>query len=127
MSNQGKVSLDEIGLFVPILSVLAEGGAIRLVGLFHDERWVFRVRINDMFASPVSREIDSVDTWQEALTELDRYPWHWFIPKEVNPEFAQRVWQAYEQRWAKDKRGFEHHREDWELACGQDMDEPQAT
>ncbi|WP_090192534.1 hypothetical protein [Pseudomonas pohangensis] len=120
MSNQDKDSLDEDSQFMPILSVLAEGGAIRLVGLLHDEKWVFRVRINDMFASPATRETASIDTWQQALTLLDSYPWHCLFPKEVNPGFAQRVWQAYEQRWAQEGGGVEHHRDEWELACGRD-------
>ena len=35
-----------------------------------------------------------VDTWDKALALLNRYPWTWFVPQEVHPEFRDLVWSA---------------------------------
>ena len=118
MNNPVKTSTAADGEYLSILSVLAEGGEIRLVGLLREGIWKFRVQVNDVFVSPEYQEVASGDTWLEALAELDRYPWHCFYPEHVCPEFAKRIWQAYEHRNRTAETRFEHYRAQWKAACG---------
>ena len=46
-----------------------------------------------------------VDTWENALALLDRYPWTWFVPKEVHPEFRDLVWSAVQAREPEETEG----------------------
>jgi hypothetical protein len=117
MNNPVKTSIADEGEYLPILDIGAEGGAIRLVGLLREGVWQFKVQVNDVFVSTEYREIASEDTWLEALAELDRYPWHCFYPDHVCPEFAKRIWQAYEHRHRTAETGFEHYRAQWKAAC----------
>ena len=46
-----------------------------------------------------------VDTWDKALALLNRYPWPWFVPQEVHPEFRDLVWSAVQAREPKETGG----------------------
>jgi hypothetical protein len=51
-----------------------------------------------------------VDTWDKALALLNRYPWRWFVPKEVHPEFRDLVWSAVQAREPKEEsEGIKRH------------------
>jgi hypothetical protein len=50
-----------------------------------------------------------VDTWDKALALVDRYPWIWFVPQEVHPEFRDLVWSAVQAREPKETEGIKHH------------------
>ena len=50
-----------------------------------------------------------VDSWDKALALLNRYPWTWFVPKEVHPEFRDLVWSAVQAREPKETDGMKHH------------------
>jgi len=55
-----------------------------------------------------------VDTWDKALALLDRYPWTYFVPKEVHPEFRELVWSAVQSRNGKQSWRLERHcYEEW--------------
>jgi hypothetical protein len=55
-----------------------------------------------------------VGTWDEALVLLDKYPWTYFVPKEVHPEFRELVWSAVESRNGKQSWRLEKHcYEEW--------------
>ena len=55
-----------------------------------------------------------VDTWEKALALLDRYPWTWFVPKKVHPEFRDLVWSALQSRNPGRPEGLERYSyEEW--------------
>ena len=51
-----------------------------------------------------------VDSWEEALKLLDRYPWHRLYPLRVHPEFRQKIWVEVQRRLSSegDNEGLEH-------------------
>jgi hypothetical protein len=50
-----------------------------------------------------------VDTWDKALALLNKYPWRWFVPQEVHPEFRDLVWCAVQAQEPKETEGIKHH------------------
>lgn len=48
-----------------------------------------------------------VDTWDKALSLLDRYPWTRFVPGEVHPEFRDLIWSAVQSRKPRRPEGHE--------------------
>ena len=55
-----------------------------------------------------------VDSWDKALALLNRYPWTWFVPKEVHPEFRDLVWSAVQSREPGQTEGRKRHSyEEW--------------
>jgi hypothetical protein len=91
-----------------ILRIGAAGGSITLYGLKNRAgRWLFTLGTNettmlsfDETLSPdkVTSTSKTVDTWEDALKLLDRYPWTSLYPLEVHPEFRQLVWEAVLER-----------------------------
>lgn len=86
-----------------ILKVGGEGGTITLWGRkTREETWQFGVgrdesALYDFLDEEdevllVSRPLNWVNTWQEALNSLSSYPWHRLSPREVHPEFQRAVW-----------------------------------
>lgn len=105
---------------IVILKVLAEGGGLDLYGhLNSDGVWQFSRDVNDSISEEpaISHASKLVDTWRGALKLLDKYPWHLLYPHEVHPEFAERIWQAYERRWKKTVDDRERYRDRWQYVC----------
>ena len=80
-----------------ILAIGAEGGSIDLVGIKTGGRWKFSIKASDQ--SWMLDDDDDhtppthpwVSTWQEAVVQLDRYPWPQLHPLHVHPEFCELV------------------------------------
>jgi hypothetical protein len=96
-----------------ILEVGAELGSLTLLGTRAAHGWRFRIQTIDQSAWLLSdddedtgpktyRLSDWVDSWEEALALLDKYPWHRLHSLVVHPEFAQRVWTAVQEKFAVD-------------------------
>ena len=114
---------------VVILEVGAEGGAVTLVGRrVESGEWQF-ARITDdqteaLFGEsgvevtppPALESLKWVDSWEEGLRLMDRYPWVRLHPVAVHPEFAERVRAAVDERLAALGPGgsTEYRREKWE-------------
>ncbi|MFZ4534909.1 tetratricopeptide repeat protein [Propionivibrio sp.] len=115
-------------IFRPILVVLAEGGSIALKGRWVSGSWQFIREVGDQTPEMIDEQAihhtsPAADSWRGALKLMDRYPWHCLTATEVHPEFAERVWQAYERRWSRIDRQYERNRDCWEIACGRRFEE----
>ena len=109
--------------FRPILIVGTEGGDIALKGRWVGGSWQFIREVADQTPELIDEQAihhtsPAADNWRGALKLMDRYPWQRFVATEVHPEFAKRIWQAYERRWSPSERQYERYRDRWELACG---------
>lgn len=104
-----------------ILRVSAEGGSITLRGERNDQGWKFLRHLRDQTARPLAEpdtvhQSDSVDTWEEALKLMDRYPWPKLFPREVHPEFRALVLQEVLRRHELDPLE-EFQLEEWRTVC----------
>ena len=87
-----------------VVEVLAEGGSIALIGMRHDHGWTFSRSIDESTTyqligeEPVLKTSAEVNSWEDALRLLDKYPWQTFHPSTVHPEFRERVWIAVQER-----------------------------
>ena len=84
-----------------IISVGVEGGGLSLVESVIDGGRRFRIVVQsdawllDEDERPPPRpERPWVDTWTDALAELDAYPWTEFYPLHVDPDYREAVWAA---------------------------------
>ena len=96
---------------VVILQAGAEGGDVTLVGRTTDAgSWAF-ARVTDdqtealfgesgdgVVEAPSFENLEWVETWEEGLRLMDRYPWVRLYPLYVHPEFVERVRAAVEER-----------------------------
>jgi hypothetical protein len=104
-----------------VVEVLAEGGSIALIGARHGRGWTFSRSVNDSTSEligekPIFHKSAEVDSWEDALGLLDKYPWQTFYPSKVHPEFRARVWIALQERLAGDeKKSLELER--WRDLC----------
>lgn len=95
-----------------ILQVGAESGSITLLGDQVDDQWRFRLGMReDSTESSEARDHEWVDTWEEALTLLDKYPWHALYPFEVSAEFAEEIYAQ-----VVDSKRAQRLWPDWEMA-----------
>ena len=90
---------------IAIINTAAEGGGVTLYGRQATDGWEFSTSLVDqtpwMLDEPaIHRESGWTRDWNEALAQLDRYPWHHFYPISVAPEFRERVWAAVNARLA---------------------------
>ena len=92
-----------------VVEVGAEGGSVCLEGVESGEGFRFRLLPPDgkewlMFdedpPEPVSLERPWVDTWTDALAQLDPYPWAFLYPLQVHPAFGALVASALKDRAA---------------------------
>src|SRR5262249_53053458 len=79
------------------------GGGITLRGQRSPTGWQFRGVIVDQTPAmldedEIRRESGLLETWEEALTWLDRERWVQMAAMYVHPEFRQRVWSAVQAR-----------------------------
>lgn len=117
-----------IGTLRPILSVITAGGRITLKGRWIGGPWQFLREVDDQTPELIDEPVIShlshlTDTWRGALKLMDQYPWHCLVPTEVHPEFAKRVWQAYQRRWERSDNTQELYRDQWKVACGRRSEE----
>ncbi|GIM48014.1 hypothetical protein DNHGIG_35630 [Collibacillus ludicampi] len=87
-----------------IVGVAGEGGGISLLGIQTPDGWKYcresneSTRFDDLFdegyasTNPLRNRSEIVNTWEEALKLLDRYPWAQLHPLKVHPEFQWKVW-----------------------------------
>ncbi|MBV9634432.1 MAG: hypothetical protein JOZ40_07355 [Methylobacteriaceae bacterium] len=117
-----------------ILEVGAEGGSITLYGVRRDDRWRLKrsvlTQTTDLLdvedrASLQSyleaqRESNEVDSREDALALMDRYPWAMLSPTRVHPEFRDNVWHAVLDRLGKERSSGMNNlvRERWRTICG---------
>jgi hypothetical protein len=95
-----------------ILIVGAEGGGVTLYGVKDGGRWRFSLKMIDqtpvmLDGKEIVRDSQYVESWDEALTMLDRYPWVSLSPIRVHPAFRRAVWSAVQQRYT----GTNSHRD----------------
>lgn len=88
-----------------ILKVLAEGGSVTLHGRRCGSAWQFSLYLLDqtplLIDDPmIANRSEIVESWEEALVLLDRYPWHRLHPRTVHPEFRERIWREIQSRYA---------------------------
>ncbi|MBY0488778.1 MAG: hypothetical protein K2R93_02945 [Gemmatimonadaceae bacterium] len=79
-----------------ILKIGAEGGSLKLYGHLQHGQWRFSGTIiddtGDLVGLPSHRSDSSiVETIEEALALLDRYPWQALYPLEIHPEFCEAI------------------------------------
>lgn len=101
-----------------VLMVGCEGGGVTLYGMREGARWRFTRNVVDQTPSMLDEaEIEHnspfVESFDEALKLMDRYPWHRLSPIKVHPDFRKTVWGAVQQRLADDDDG----RERWRDRC----------
>jgi hypothetical protein len=61
---------------------------------------------------------EPVDSWNAALSLLDKYPWHKLYPLEIHPEFRKQVWTAANERFEGDGEPRSRSRlELWRSLC----------
>jgi hypothetical protein len=121
--------LPAVGQAVTVLQVGAEGGDVTLFGRRRsDGEWQFARVTNDQsyallgevdFAASPTPAIDSlkwVESWDEALQLMDRYPWARLHPVQVHPAFLEHVRLAVDARLvrAPPDRFTEYAREKWD-------------
>ena len=115
-----------------ILQAGAEGGDVTLIGRTTDAgSWVF-ARVTDdqtealfgesgvgVVEAPSLENLEWVETWEDGLRLMDRYPWAQLHPLYVHPEFIERVRAAVEERLAQeDVDVAERARGKWERLLG---------
>lgn len=99
-----------------ILEVGAEGGSLTLLGIRTGRGWRFRRGVREQIDEDASSHAsDWVDSWQDALVILDRYPWRELYPITVHREFRQQVWAAVEREFGHDPSG--RRAEQWRRLC----------
>lgn len=92
-----------------VLMLGAEGGSLSLLGrLTEDRRWQFQVVCDettlagflpDEFCEEqLFKQSAWVDSWQHALSLMDRHEWHRLHPLHIHERFDARVASAYESR-----------------------------
>lgn len=86
-----------------LLEVLAEGGSIAIYGRREGDRTLFRVGIVDQTLAFLNDEdggeairSDSgwLNTWEEAVGRIGRWPWPNLYPKIVHPSIREDIWKA---------------------------------
>jgi len=98
-----------------VLKALAEGGSLILVGIKAANRWRFRLVRDESTLADLPSEEDRqgvefrsesewVDSWQEALNLLHKYPWHRLHALQVHPHFRREIWAAVQNRAARERR-----------------------
>jgi hypothetical protein len=104
-----------------ILEALFEGGSLTVFGIKAASGWRFKVAVDEgtmfdllsdedragMTPSDFRSESDWVESWEAALALLNERWWHMTSPRQVHPDFRQRIWVAVQERAAR--KGGEHH------------------
>ena len=113
-----------------IVSIIAEGGSITLIGNKGPNLdWQFARGVLDQTpgfltkkdggTSAIRHASDWVNTWLEAVALLDRYPWAMLNGQEVHPEFRARVWTEVNRRLARVSPDYaDSRRRRWAEVCG---------
>ena len=90
---------------IVVMAVGAEGGSLRLFGQRTTGGWRYRYTLVDQSAAWLDegdaesrRQSPWVDSWRDALAQLDRYPWARLHPMTVHPAFTTRVLDAARRR-----------------------------
>ena len=113
-----------------ILEIGACGGHLQICGKrLADGSWAFLATRNESTVLGMLPEEDReglsatdqsgwVDSFEEALEHLDRYPWHKLYPLRVHPEFKDRIYEIVTKRYAGDIPGRRMNRDEWQYLCG---------
>lgn len=109
-----------------IVKAGSAGGVVTLLGQsMPGGEWRFALTTVDHTAELVGEvnvagveppSLEWVDSWQEGLRLLDRYPWAQLYPQEVHPEFVEEVRLAVAERLARlpSEARREKQRQAWE-------------
>lgn len=109
-----------------ILMVGAEGGGITLYGKRSATGWRFRQDFVDqtpwMLDEPeIRRESQWLESWGEALRDLDRQAWYRYAVIRVHPEFRDALWVAARERIEESNLPESRRKsllEKWRQRCG---------
>jgi hypothetical protein len=119
--------------------VLAEeGGLLTPLGIKSADFWRFRlVRDESTLADLLSEEdrqgiefwseSDWVDSFEDALQLLDKYPWHWLHALQVHPDFRRQIWAAVQDRTARERQENKWARRqlsEWQRVCHGEASHP---
>lgn len=83
-----------------ILEIGAEGGSLKVVGRRNaDGTWLYRTSLRDQTvvlfenidAGETRKESGWVDTWDELILALDKYPWAMLFVLRVHPESSDQI------------------------------------
>ena len=107
-----------------ILDIGAEGGGLTLFGRRTPAGWEFMRELVDHSAAmldepTIHHRSEVVNTLEEGLCLLDRYPWHRLFPLKVHPEFSAAILAAVRQRIAHDGEGAARGLGRWERVCSE--------
>jgi hypothetical protein len=116
-----------------ILEALFEGGSLTVLGIKTDNGWRFKITTDEGTLISLLSEEDAagleprhetawVDSWETALALLNERWWHMTSPRQVHPDFRQRIWTAVQERAGCDRnphRWTRWHLSQWRSACGQ--------
>ncbi len=91
------------GQWETIVEVLAEGGGIQLFGLRTPQGWLFCREVIDQTGflideDEIRHRSDVVDSLEQGLALLDRYPWYVMHVRNIHPDFAQEITAAIAKR-----------------------------
>lgn len=122
-----------------ILKVGAEGGTLSILG----ERtpagdWRFQIGRNETAVYDMLSEDDQngitpcedsryMGSFADAITLMDKYPWHMFYPVEVHPDFRELVFAAVVARFKLQDAPGHHRLSDWIWLCGVPRNESDAS
>ena len=116
-----------------------EGGQLTIVRIRTGARpWRFQVELNEGATFDLLDPEDQadlaptsktrlVDTFEEAIDLINRYPWRCFSPGTIHEEYRDAVWQAFCSRTGPHTTspGEERNRDRWRTACGVDFNQQQ--
>ena len=86
-----------------LLAVGAEGGSIAIYGRHEGDRTQYRVGIvdqtltsldDDDAGDEIRSESGWLNTWEEAVAKIDRWPWPNLYPRFVHPSIRDAIWKA---------------------------------
>lgn len=104
-----------------IIDVGVELGSLILYGVRTNGGWVFQRNVVDqtpfmLDEAEIRHDSNFTDSWDEALSLLDEYPWRQMYPIKVHPEFREAVWAALQNPQLNG--GRIRMLEQWKELCG---------
>lgn len=107
-----------------ILQIGGEGGSAALYGMRVNAGWLFSLDFIELDSALTSEQLpvggsNIAESWPDAISLLDRYPWHNLQPLMVHPEFRSAVLNELKTRCEKLNCGEPRYGEKWTALCAQ--------
>lgn len=107
-----------------IFEVGAEGGSLAIYGIRAESGWFFSRELIDQSSvlleggSGIQHTSQIVNSWERALSLLDKYPWQRLYPVLVHPEFRKEVFDAVLNRYNSTNDTEQQRLPYWKKLCG---------